>query len=77
MKQVRPELRIYTVVDVWRGIAIAVKNFTELKCAQNYVLQLRRCRNMQEDDQELFENSLRLPLPNHGTTKRSRSPKRM
>ena len=50
---------IYTVVQVWRGIAASVKNFTRLKEAENYMRRLRRGRNLDEDDIQLFENSIR------------------
>ena len=50
---------IYTVVEVWRGIAASVKNFTKLKEAENYMRRLRKGRNLEEDDIQLFENSIR------------------
>ena len=52
-------LRLYTVVEVWRGIAASAKNFTRLEDAQKYMRRLRQGRNMTEDDVQLFENSIR------------------
>ncbi len=54
------KLRLYTVVDVWRGIAASAKNFTRLQDAQNHMRRLRRGRNLEEDDVQLFENSIRI-----------------
>jgi hypothetical protein len=54
------ELRLYTVVDVWRGIAAGAKNFRRLGDAQKYMRRLRRGRNLGEDDIQIFENSIRI-----------------
>ncbi len=54
------KLRLYTVVEVWRGIAASAKNFGRLVNAQKYMRRLRRGRNLQEDDIQLFENSIRI-----------------
>jgi len=54
-------LKLYTVVEVWRGIAASARNFTQLRDAENYLLRLRQSRNLAEDDVQLFENSVRIP----------------
>lgn len=53
--------RIYTVVEVWRGIAVGAKNFGDLRDAHNYVRRLERRCNLLEDDVRLFEGRVRLP----------------
>lgn len=53
-------LKLYTVVEVWRGIAASAKNFTRLGDAQQYMQRLRRGRNLTEDDIQLFESSVRI-----------------
>ena len=54
------KLKLYTVVEVWRGMAASAKNFTRLKDAQNYAQRLRQHHNLAEDDIQLFENSVRI-----------------
>ncbi len=54
----RTKLQIYTVVDVWRGIAVGATNFRRLRNAQRHVQRLRRHRNLMEDDAELFETTI-------------------
>jgi hypothetical protein len=54
------ELKLYTVVEVWRGIAAGARNFNRLKNAQNHMRRLRRGRNLAEDDVQLFECPVRL-----------------
>jgi hypothetical protein len=60
MKRRTSELRLYTVVDVWRGIAAGANNFRRLRDAQKYMRRLRRGRNLGEDDIQIFENSIRI-----------------
>lgn len=52
--------KLYTVVEVWRGIAVGAKNFTRLRDAQNHRQRLRKRRNLLEDDVQLFEGSVRI-----------------
>ena len=54
------ELKLYTVVEVWRGIATDAKNFMRLKNAQNHMRRLGRRHNLAEDDVQLFECPVRL-----------------
>lgn len=53
-------LKLYTVVEVWRGIAASAKNFTRLRNAENHMRRLRKGRNLAEDDVQLFESSVRI-----------------
>jgi hypothetical protein len=55
-----PRLNLYTVVEVWRGIAASAKNFTRLRDAEKYMRRLRQSRNLVEDDVQLFEDSVRI-----------------
>lgn len=64
MTEKKPKLRIYTVVDVWRGIVVGIRNFRRLKNAQLYMRRLRVQRNLQEDDVQLFEATL--PISSQG-----------
>lgn len=54
------ELKLYTVVEVWRGFATGAKNFKRLRSAQKYMRRLRQGRNLVEDDIQLFECPIRL-----------------
>lgn len=58
MAQNRTKLTIYTVVEVWRGIAAGAKNFRRLRNAQKHLQRLRRQRHLLEDDVQLFETKL-------------------
>jgi len=51
----RARVPIYTVVDVWRGIAVGAYNFQRLEDARKCMARLRAGRNLQEDDVRLFE----------------------
>jgi hypothetical protein len=62
MKHRTGTLKLYTVVEVWRGIAESAKNYRRLKDAQKYMRRLRRGRNMAEDDVQLFESSVRISV---------------
>ncbi len=61
MRHKTHELKLYTVVDVWRGVASGAKNFRRLKNARSYMRRLGRGRNLIEDDIQLFESPIRLP----------------
>jgi hypothetical protein len=52
------KLEIYTVVEVWRGIAVGARNFRRLRNAQRYLLHIRRGRNLMEDDVQIFKGVL-------------------
>ncbi len=53
-------IKLYTVVEVWRGMAASAKNFTRLRHAENHMRRLRQGRNLTEDDVQLFETSVRI-----------------
>jgi len=55
------KLKLYTVVEVWRGIAAGAKNFTRLRDAEKYVNRVRGHYTLAEDDIQVFENSVRYP----------------
>ena len=61
MKRQTRRLKLYTVVEVWRGMACGARNFKRLKNAQKYMRRLRRRGNPAEDDVQLFETPIRLP----------------
>lgn len=50
--------RVYTVVDVWRGVAVGAYNFRSLRAARVALRRIRRGRNLQEDDVQLFEGTI-------------------
>ncbi len=54
------KLNLYTVVEVWRGIAASAKSFTRLRDAEKYMRRLRQGRNLVEDDVQVFRNSVRI-----------------
>ena len=60
MKRRTRRLKLYTVVEVWRGMAAKVKNFKDRSDAQNHLRRIRRRRNLTEDDFQLFETSVRV-----------------
>ena len=63
MTRSKAKLQVYTVVDVWRGIAVGAKNFTRLRNAQKHAQRLRRRRNLMEDDVKLFETTIYTSSP--------------
>jgi hypothetical protein len=50
--------RIYTVVDVMRGVAVGAHSFRRLTDTRAFMRQLRDRRNLQEDDVQLFATSV-------------------
>lgn len=55
MTRRRPKMRIYTVVDVMTGVAVGVESFLNSKDAKMCLRRLRKGRNLDEDDVQLFE----------------------
>ena len=53
-------IRIYTIVEVWRGIAQGARSYRDLKSAERYMRRLRRTHNNFEDDVQMFQGSLRI-----------------
>ncbi len=64
--------RIYTVVEVWRGIAAGAKSFPDLSRAQQYMRRVQGRRNLLEDDVQLFENTISLVSPTRRAAHRAR-----
>lgn len=62
MRESETKLRIYTVVEVWRGIAVGARNFRRFGNAKTFMQRLRRRHNLAEDDVQLFEGSIRILL---------------
>lgn len=50
--------RVYTVVDVWRGVAVGAYNFRSLRAARAGLKRIRRGRNVREDDVQVFEGTI-------------------
>ena len=50
--------RIYTVVEVMRGLAADAHSFRHLKDALLCAERLRRDRSLDEDDLQIFENRI-------------------
>jgi hypothetical protein len=61
MKQPKRTLRVYTVVDVFRGFAEGAKTFVRHTDARAHFRELRRGRNLDTDDVQLFEDTIELP----------------
>jgi len=64
-------IRIFTVVDVMSGVAVGTKSFCRLKQAQTYLRRLRGGRNLGEDDVQLFEDAIHLPVGKRRAARRS------
>ena len=62
MSKTEAAMRIYVVVDVMSGVSVGAKSFHRLKHAQTYLKRLRRGRNLDEDDVQLFEDTVLLPV---------------
>jgi len=58
MTKMEPGARIYTVVEVIRGVAVDPRNFLRLSDALRCKKRLREGRNLQEDDVQLFASSI-------------------
>jgi hypothetical protein len=67
----KTKLRVYTVVDVWRGIAVGATNFRRLRNAQKHAQRLRRHRHLMEDDVKLFETTIYASSPGLRTARAS------
>jgi len=46
--------KIYTVVEVWRGMARSARTFRWRKDAEKYMQRLKRLQNPVEDDVQMF-----------------------
>ncbi len=61
MPKVRTKLKIYTVVEVMRGIAVGSKSFMRIEDAEICCVRLIKQRNLLEDDVQVFSDWIRLP----------------
>ena len=61
MSKTEATIQIYTVVDVMCGVAVGAKSFRDLKHARTYLTRLRKRRNLDEDDVQLFDDLMALP----------------
>ena len=59
MAKTKAGLKVYTVVDVMCGVAVDAKNFLDISDARKCLRQLRKDRNLDEDDVQLFETRIR------------------
>ena len=56
MTKIESRMRIYTVVEVVKGVATDAHSFRQLKDALLCAELLREGRNLQDDDVQLFES---------------------
>lgn len=61
MKRHRRTLRVYTVVDVFRGCAEGARTFVRYTDARAHFRKIRRGRNLDNDDVQLFEDTIEFP----------------
>ena len=62
MRKAENAVRIYTVVDVMSGVGVGAKSFCNLKNAQTHLRRLRKGRNLDRDDVQLFGDTVHIPL---------------
>jgi len=60
MSTTNHRLQIYTVVEIWRGMAQGVRNFKRLSDANKYMSRVRRRLNPIADEVSMFKSSLRI-----------------
>ncbi len=60
MRHPARSLKLYTVVEVWRGIAADAKTFVSLRDAEKFMQRVRQRCNLLEDDVKLFQRSVRI-----------------
>lgn len=58
MKRRRSKLQVFTVVEVWRGMAVRVRNFRRSLDAERFFRRLQHRHNLMEDDVQIFRTSL-------------------
>jgi hypothetical protein len=61
MNEPKATLRVYTVVDVFRGCAEDARSFVRYTDARAYFRKLRKGRNLYIDDVQLFADTIELP----------------
>ncbi len=72
MVRTRTKVRIYTVVDVLCGVATGAENFVHIEDAKKCLKRLRRGRNLDEDDVQLFESIIDIGFPRLGAARTRR-----
>jgi hypothetical protein len=60
MKHRARKVKLYTVVEVWRGIAADARTFVRLQDAEKFMQRACRRCNLLEDDVKLFQKSIRI-----------------
>lgn len=50
--------RVYTVVEVFQGVAETAYSFRHRKDAWQHLKKLEREKNLDEDDVQIFENNI-------------------
>jgi len=58
MTRKHERIHVYTVVEVWRGIAAGARSFVDADRARRYLRSARRRRNPLEDDVRLIEGTI-------------------
>ena len=74
MTESRTRFRIYTVIDVMSGVVVEVENFSRIEDARRWLKRLRRGRNFNEDDVQLFEGVIDLSTVRHIGDQKTRLP---
>jgi hypothetical protein len=54
-------MRIYTVVDVMSGVSVGVKSFRRFEQARICLKRRSKGRNLDQDDIQLFEDTVLIP----------------
>lgn len=60
MTRKQDRIHVYTVVEVWRGLADGARSFVDADKARRYLRSAKRRHNLLEDDVRLFEGTIRL-----------------
>jgi len=58
MQKKREGERVYTVVDVMAGVAVGTQSFWHLEDARACLRRLRRGRDLERDDVQLFRGTI-------------------
>jgi hypothetical protein len=60
MTREQKRIRVYTVVEVWRGLADRARSFVDADRARRYLRSARHRHNLLEDDVKLFDGTITL-----------------
>lgn len=66
------KMTIYTVVDVMSGVAVGAKSFLSHRDATACLSRLRKARNLDEDDVQVFEGVIRMSAVRQSAARRFR-----